>query len=67
LYFQVKIDAFGEIVEYRLMNPTDSPELNKEVEEVVSVSHFDTGWMEPEEYNTWFVYKYVVRLPTGIR
>jgi len=41
--------------------------LNKEAEEVVKASRFDTGWMEPEEYDTWFVYKFYVERPQGIR
>jgi len=67
LVFQIKINAFGEIDDLRLMNPTESPELNKEAEEVVKASRFDTGWMEPEEYDTWFVYKFYVERPQGIR
>ncbi len=67
LVFQIKINAFGEIDDQRLMNPTESPELNKEAEEVVKASRFDTGWMEPEEYDTWFVYKFLVERPQGIR
>lgn len=67
LVFQVKINAFGEIDDFRLMTPTESTELNKEAEEVIAASRFDTGWMQPEEYDTWFVYKYYVRLPEGMR
>lgn len=67
LYIQIKIDAFGEIVDYRIMNPSPSPELNAEVEKIISVTHFSTGWMDPEEYDTWFVYKYYVAPPLGIK
>ncbi len=67
LYFQVKINAFGELDDVLLMSPTESPELNKEAEETVKSMRFDTGWMEPEEYGTWFVFKYQIDRPEGIR
>ncbi len=67
LVFQIKLDAFGEIVDHRLMTPSPSKELDDVVTEVVLNCHWDTGWMDPEEYNTWFVYKYAVRLPAGAR
>jgi len=67
LYFQIRINAFGAIDDLRLMNPTESPELNKEAEEVVRSMLFDTGWMEPEEYDSWFVFKYQIVRPQGIR
>lgn len=67
LTFQIKINAFGEIDDIRLMTPTESPELNEEAEKVLESSRFDTGWMEPEEYDTWFVYKFRVDRPEGMR
>jgi len=67
LVFQLKLDAFGEIVDHRLMTPSPSQDLDVAVTEVVLNCHWDTGWMEPEEYNTWFVYKYSVRLPSGAK
>ena len=67
LVFQIKLDAFGEIVDHRLMTPSPSEELDIAVTEVMLNCHWDTGWMEPEEYNTWFVYKYPVRLPSSLQ
>lgn len=63
LYFQVKIDAWGDVSEVKLMNPTPSDDLNQAATEVVQVSHFDTRLMQPEQRETWFVYKYFIALP----
>lgn len=67
LYFQVKIDPFGDVVDLRLMNPSPSPELNQEATEIVALSHFNTGWIPPDKLDSWFVYKYFVALPKSIR
>ncbi|UCD16931.1 MAG: tetratricopeptide repeat protein [Candidatus Zixiibacteriota bacterium] len=67
LYVQVRIDAFGDIIDARLMNPTPSEELNEEVMETVYSSHFNTGWIPPELFDTWFVYKYYIQLPSSLR
>lgn len=66
LVFQIKLDAFGEIADHRLMTPSTSQELDIAVTEYILNCHWDTGWMEPEEYGTWFVYRYQVRLPAGL-
>ncbi len=67
LYVQIKLDAFGQIVDYRLMNPTPSQEMDMEVREVVMNCRFDTGWIDPEETNFWWIYKYRVVLPSHLK
>jgi TolA-binding protein len=67
LYFQVRIDAFGDVAELKLMNPTPSEELNEEATEVVLSAHFPTFWIPPELIDTWFVYKYEIELPSSLR
>ncbi|UCD93772.1 MAG: tetratricopeptide repeat protein [Candidatus Zixiibacteriota bacterium] len=67
LYFQVRIDAFGDVADYKLMNPTQSEELNEEAIEVVLSAHFPTFWIPPELIDTWFVYKYEIKLPSSLR
>nr|MBN2276872.1 tetratricopeptide repeat protein [candidate division Zixibacteria bacterium] len=67
LYFQIKIDPFGDVTEAKLMNPTESVELNEEATETVLSSHFDTFWIRPEWFDDWFVYKYYIPLPSRLR
>ncbi len=64
---QIKIDAFGDVTNVRLMNPSPSPELNEEVTETVLASHFNTGWIPPELFDSWFVYKFYVPLPESLK
>ena len=66
-YFQVKIDAFGDVAEARLMNSSPSEELNLEAYETVLVSHFNTAWIPPELFDTWFVYKFHVKPPDMLK
>ena len=67
LYFQIRIDPFGDVVDLRLMNPTPSEPLNQEAYETVKVSHWDTRWIPPQLYDSWFVYKYLVQLPRSMK
>jgi len=67
LYFQIRIDPFGDVTEAKLMNPTESVELNEEARETVLSSHFETFWIRPEWFDDWFVFKYYVPLPSRLR
>jgi len=67
LYFQLKIDPFGEVPELKLMNPTQSEELNTEATETVQSARFETFWIAPELADAWFVYKYYIPLPSNLR
>lgn len=67
LYFQVRIDPFGDVADIKLMNPTESEDLNEEVTETVLSAHFETFWIPPEMVDSWFVYKYMVQLPSRLR
>jgi len=67
LCYQVKIDAFGRIEDYRLVNPTESEELNEEATETVLSAEFPTFWITAELVGNWFVYKYHIRLPSDLR
>ncbi len=66
-YVQIRIDAFGDVIDARIMNLSPSDELNEEVLDVVLSSHFNTAWIPPELLDTWFVYKYYVQLPSSLR
>jgi len=67
LCFQVRIDAFGRIEDYRLINPTESEELNEEATETILSAEFPTFWITAELVGSWFVYKYYIRLPADLR
>jgi TolA-binding protein len=64
---QLKIDAFGEIAELSLINPTPCRELNEEVIETVETAHFETYWILPELIDSWFYFNYRVKIPIGRR
>ncbi|MCP4570518.1 MAG: tetratricopeptide repeat protein [FCB group bacterium] len=63
LYFHIRIDFLGEVVEANLLNPTASEELNTLVLETVKESKFDSGRIPPELYDNWFYYRFKVRMP----
>lgn len=67
MVLQIRIDAFGDVIDARLMNPSPSPELNDEVIETVLASHFSTGWIPPELFDSYFVYKFFVKLPESLK
>jgi tetratricopeptide (TPR) repeat protein len=67
LYFQIKLDPFGDVQEAKLMNPTSSEELNLEATETLLSSHFSMVGVPPELYDAWHVYKFKVVLPTSMK
>jgi len=67
LYFQIRIDFLGEVVEVKLMNPTPSAELNTRIIETVKNSKFDSARIKSELYDRWFYYTYIVRIPDEYR
>ncbi len=78
LYFQIKLDFSGEVLEYRLMTNSTSPELDRRAERTVKTLRFDQLdvskivaelELEPasEGGGYWFVFKYRVFLPEHLR
>jgi tetratricopeptide (TPR) repeat protein len=67
LYFQIKIDPFGDVADLRLMSPTPSEELNQEAIETVQLSHFNTQTIPTDLLGGWFIYKFMVKLPQSLR
>lgn len=67
LYFHIRIDFSGEVVEAKLMNQTQSRELNERVTETVENTKFDTGKMPSELFDHWFYYTYTVTIPPEYR
>ena len=63
LYFQIRIDFNGEVVDLKLMNPTQSTELNDRIIKTVQNTKFDAGHIPPELYDHWFYYTYTVTMP----
>ena len=68
LYYQVKIDFDGSVMEFELKNPTQYPELNSVLNEQVDNFIFDVGRFDSEGIGDgWFVYKYRVTKPEYLR
>ncbi len=78
LYFQIKLDFSGEVLEYRLMTHSGSPELDNRAEITLKSMRFDQLdvsakvaelELQPaaEGGGYWFVYKYRVILPDHLR
>jgi len=67
LYFHIRIDFSGEVVELKLMNETASSELNDRVKETVLNTKFDAARIPPELYDHWFYYTYKVQIPSDLR
>ncbi len=78
LYFQIKLDFSGEVLEHRLMSHSPSPELDRRAELTVKTLRFDQLdvskivaelELEPaaEGGGYWFVFKYRVFLPDQLK
>lgn len=67
LYFQIRIDFSGKVVDFQLMNPTQSQELNDRATETVKNTRFDNGRIPAELFDHWFYYKYEVHPPAQLR
>ncbi|MDD4050791.1 MAG: tetratricopeptide repeat protein [candidate division Zixibacteria bacterium] len=67
LYFHVRIDFSGDVVEVKLKNPTQSPELNTNATETVKNTKFNPGRIPPELYDHWFYYTLTVIMPQEYR
>ena len=78
LYFQIKLDFAGEVIDYKMMTKSESPELDRRARVTVATMEFDpldvskivsnlelTEAAEGGGY--WFVYKYRVLLPDHLR
>ncbi len=78
LYFQIKLDFSGEVLEHRLMTNSPSPELDNRAKITVKSMRFDPLDVSkivadhslepsPEGGGYWFVYKYRVILPEHLK
>jgi len=78
LYFQIKLDFSGEVIDYKMMTKSESPELDRRAREAVASSEFDQLDVSKivsdlelieaaEGGGYWFVYKYRVILPDHLR
>jgi TonB family protein len=67
LCFQVKIDAFGDVEDIKLITHSPSEALNEEAIETVMTAHFDTYWIPPQLRDSWFAFKYTIILPSSLK
>lgn len=67
LYFQIRIDFSGKVVDAVLMNPTQSQDLNDRATETVKNTRFDNGRIPADLYDSWFYYRYEVHPPAQLR
>ncbi|NMC44587.1 MAG: tetratricopeptide repeat protein [candidate division Zixibacteria bacterium] len=67
LYFHIRIDFSGEVVEVKLVNETQSRELNENVIKTVENTKFDIGKMPSALFDHWFYYTYTVTMPPEYR
>jgi TonB family protein len=67
LIFQVKIDAFGDVVDAKLTLPSPSEALNDEALETILSAHFETFWIPAELMDSWFWMEYDIQLPSVLR
>ncbi|MCK5127856.1 MAG: tetratricopeptide repeat protein [candidate division Zixibacteria bacterium] len=63
LYFQIRIDFKGEVIEVLLMNETESPELNQRIIETIKNTIFDAGRIPAILYEQWFYYTKQITIP----
>jgi TPR repeat protein len=66
-YFQILFDFSGEVIDYKLVNPSPVTILNQKLEETVSSMTFDITNIPLDIRERWFVYKYTVIKPEHLR
>lgn len=67
LYFQIRLDFTGEVIQYVLKTHSPVPELDQRAEITVASTTFDPKLLRPEVQGLWFVYKFRVDLPPHLR
>lgn len=67
LYFHIRIDFSGAVIDQVLVNPTPSTEINQRILATIKDTHFDVSRIPPEMYGTWFYYTYEVKIPEKYR
>ncbi len=67
IYFQIKLDFSGEVVDLIQKTWSDNDEINIRAEETMRSMVFDMSAVPPELLDSWFVYKFKVVLPDFLR
>ena len=67
LYFQLRLDFTGEVIEYIRKTSSGVAEIDRRAEEAIASTIFDVQLMRPEMQGLWFVYKFKVTLPGHLR
>lgn len=67
LYFQIKLDFSGQVVDYIQKTFSDIEEINIRAEEELLTTTFDTREVPPDALDRWYVYKKRVVLPDHLR
>jgi len=67
LYFQILLDSFGEVADYRLVGKSPVNEINYRAGLTVESMAFDATQIDEELQETWVVYKFEVLLPEQLR
>jgi tetratricopeptide (TPR) repeat protein len=67
LYFQIKLDFAGEVIDHVQKTFAPHPEINLRAERAVGSSTFNITEIREDLQDQWLVYKFEVRLPDHIR
>ena len=67
IYFQIRLDFTGEVIEYVRVTSSGNEELDIRAEETLASTIFDARLLRPEYEGMWFVYKFRVDLPSDLR
>ncbi len=67
MYFQIKLDSFGEVVDVVMKRPSPNRAINEEAIKNVRNLVFDVIRLEQDEQDKWWVYKYTVERPKDLQ
>ncbi len=67
LYFQIKLDFAGEVIDFVQKTFAPHPEINLRAERAMGSSTFNITEIRDDLQDQWLVYKFEVRLPDHIR
>lgn len=63
LYFQIKLDSYGEVVDLVLKRPSGVEAIDNAATLTVGSMTFDIIRLRSEEQEAWWVYKYIITKP----
>jgi len=66
IVFKIKIDFTGKVTKWEILRGSGIEDIDFEAEESIRETYFNPADIDPLLYDSWFVYRYAIRLPEGL-